>query len=705
MKTSRVGMVCSVSLCFLSAALAADEPRDVSRIVVSGNEAIAASDIVQCISHCPTVLAAAELHHSEDETKHAIELAIREGYKNAGFHQSRVEVERSADTWKASIVEGPRVLKGRMRIEGTPETVEWLHSALSKSQADSKKSFWKSDIPWNGEPGLWPDQESLLNDCLKTLGIHPRFISRRIQAENGADASGPTAVLVLTVPASVKPTRLESIQCEAADRELITAKLAKQGISIGSQLDPHALADMEQKLLATCQFDMVTAKVEMGHGLGDVALNIQASRSQPSSSDGALARQKVLSFGQSLKQLTSDRSGVHLTMTMQAAQADIWVFEKSFAVELANTGKPVAQFINNANTDLAAIETRDGVRYVVGIPNLTFRFGVNAEKPGSKKVACQFGADFASSDNNALWNRFELDRAALCLLFPLAESNCSEVPDGWLINSPRARLELARDGKFKSLSIKSEDQPDSVWLLESVASMPDSLREKEGRSDDRLAFTLPRTVATAATNDKSKFYVMRSKSEFTSNWTFWLVDETLKYGPDSAVVGLARAFSISTTGDKVGVRTACDRWLAKHKPGPFSLMAIAYCYANAGDAEPAAAYADRAMQTLASGQGMESDLDSLFVEQSLVGEAVRKVNARDLHTLVSQIALAVGAGDEFTNFLKFTQPSAEEPVDQWKFVVQRIVPFTLTTPLQSLATQIRSQTTRTAAGPSKAEPK
>ena len=493
MRIAQLLVLTTLAFGLISAVVQAEEPRDIRRIELAGNASIPASEILECLSRYPAVLAAAERTNSETDFARVIEETIRDGYKQAGFSQCRVQVSSAGDRWKASIVEGSRTLNGPIRIQGDPDTAEWLQKSLESYQATSDKFIWIEGKPWNGQLTLLAEQQTHLNEFLTGLGINPRFVSRIVQHENASQASSGSVALILNVPTSIKPTRLETIKCEEADRELIASTLAEHGIEFGSSVDSDTPARAQRILLDSTAFDIVATKLDVGHGLGDMALAVLASRSPAASENAVMARQKLLSFTEKLKQLISGNQGLHLTMSLAEAEGHAWVFEKSFAIEIDKESKEVARFINNADTDKAAIQTGEATRYAFGIPNLVFRFGVSTDDLAKKKISCQFGADFASNVQKAKAkeNRFDLDLVTACVLFPLNETRFTETPDGCVIKSPRGELRLKANGDFKSLSVESDTDPDAGWLVESVDRLPDNLRAMEVSDKEQLAFTIP----------------------------------------------------------------------------------------------------------------------------------------------------------------------------------------------------------------------
>ncbi len=387
-------------------------------------------------------------------------------------------------------------------------------------------------------------------------------------------------------------------------------------------------------------------------------------------------------------------------MTAAELQLQLWLGEHEFGFQVDNAGKELVRFYNSAETDTALVRANDGTRYAFGIPNLSLRLGAAFDKDAEKKIATQFNTDFQSDESKRKPNRFEVDLISLCSIFPLEQSRCVETADGFVIESSRGRLQLDTNGLFQSLALHSEE-PDSVWLLEAIdlASVPDKIRSLAVNQNDKLAFQFPSTPPSDSLNDLTKFYVYRDGRDLTAAWTFWLIHETLHYQPGTAIYSLAEIFSISSAGDRTALRSACDRWLANNTQGPFSAMALAYCYANAGETEQAVAMSDQSMQMFARGENMRKDLDLAFIEGSTIGNAARQLNARDLHKVVSQIADAFDADANVQGLLKLTEPPASEPLEQWKFVAERVLPMTLQSSILSIAGHIKASANRTAVRP------
>ncbi len=698
MKTSCTWLSACAALLLLSLAIVADEPRVVRELSITGNDTIPTGKILECLTRYPAVLAAAERNHSDEEYTRAIEATLREGYKNAGFLESRISVTQTQNTWQAHIEEGPRTLKAAVQIVGNAETSQWLSQAIADYQKDPNKSIWLEGYAWDGDKNLSGDARKHLEQCLVTLGINPRIVTGDITVAHSATSSSPVARLILQIPDAVKPTRIESLRCSTADRELILAELAKHDLALGARVDSTTLARVQKILLASGKFDTVAVKTEPGHGLGDLALNVQGTRCD-ASADQIVARQKILSFGESIPRLIVDGRGLHLTMDSDGTLGHLWVLETSFAVELAKNNVEIARLFNDIATDKMVIETGDHTRYAFGIPNFEMRFSVTPHETDNEKWNFNFGGDFKTDPKPIRSNQFQLDVSTLSKMFPLAETELAEDKNGLVIQSPRGRLHISDSGEFKSLSVKSQTEPDSVWLLESIDRLPDHVRKLEVTDQDQLAFIIPEKEPDNPNSYKNAFFILNNQKNLVAQATFWLVDEVLKYRATTDIYALAEVFSISNSGDKEAVHAASQRWLAKHTPGPFSTMAIAYSYANASDAQRAADYASEAMQLLTQEASLRHDLDRIFVEGSALGGAANQIDARHLHKVVSEVAKAFEADESVSFALRITEPPAVQSVDQWKFVVARLVPLALQAPMQSIASQLSAGTTRTAARP------
>ncbi len=538
------------------AAACAESPRDIHQLALVGNETIPTDKIIECLSKYPAVLAAAEKVNSEDDFVRVVEETLRAGYQKVGFTECKVQVERADAGWKATIIEGPRILLGAIRIQGNDETVQWLQKSIATFQADPNKVIWLEGKPWNGDFKVEDFRQNNLNECLGALGVNPRYVSRSIQIEKPFADSPTSAVLVLDVPSSVKPTRLEDIRCDSPDRDLVQTELARHGITIGKNVDPTTAIKAQQILLSSTMFDVVKCSITNAHGLGDVVLNVQASQQKATGSkvdvaNAALARQKLLNFAEQLKRLATENRGLFLTMTAAELQLQLWLGEHEFGFQVDNAGKELVRFYNSAETDTALVRANDGTRYAFGIPNLSLRLGAAFDKDAEKKIATQFNTDFQSDESKRKPNRFEVDLISLCSIFPLEQSRCVETADGFVIESSRGRLQLDTNGLFQSLALHSEE-PDSVWLLEAIdlASVPDKIRSLAVNQNDKLAFQFPSTPPSDSLNDLTKFYVHRDGRDLTAAWTFWLIHETLHYQPGTAIYSLAEIFSISSAGDR-----------------------------------------------------------------------------------------------------------------------------------------------------------
>ncbi|TWT73967.1 BamA/TamA family outer membrane protein [Allorhodopirellula solitaria] len=295
------GGVVLLSLVFVAMARAEDpggaaERRPVAAarwdgIEITGNETFTDERIKNELFADPEFLGANHPFENHEDFDEVVQDRLVTGYQHEGFREVQIEVTQTAAPhppspakWLIQIVEGPRVLRGGVRLLGTTEIdTDRLTERLTKRFPPSdaiatsvyvndevitkwvdekgKQAKWEKPV-WDVEKGVPFDNPTAMHgavgEALSDLGYSNPLVVEGYQI----DESGRRGDLVIDVIELGEHDRAESIEITGLKINRRQQVLAYLGIATGDPVDRRSVQDISQRLFESGRFEKQTVKFD-----------------------------------------------------------------------------------------------------------------------------------------------------------------------------------------------------------------------------------------------------------------------------------------------------------------------------------------------------------------------------------------------------------------------------------------------------------